>query len=105
MCFAIYIKVYSYLFAKSILVALVYNSQHYNRVGSSGSTGSDPIWHRITCVIIITSCGDDIFDDMSISCQYISKRVIVDGVEASRKLQDSSMGSSGLYGNSLGSPT
>ena len=50
----------------------------------------------------MTSHGDDVSDDVSISCQYISKRVIVDGMEAPRK---GSMGSSGLYGNSLGSLT
>ena len=44
------------------------------------------IWHRITCVIIMMSCGYDFLDDVSILCQYISKRVIVDGVEAPRKV-------------------
>ena len=46
------------------------------------------------------SRGDDVLDDVSISCQYILKRVIVDGVEAPR---NSSMGSIGSYGNSIGS--
>ena len=67
-------------------------------------SGLTRIWNRITCVIIMTSHCDDVLDDVSISCQYILKRVIVDGVEAPRKVtRDSSMGSSGLYGNSLGS--
>ena len=43
------------------------------------------IWHRITC-IRKTSHGDNVLDDVSISCQYISKRVIVDGMEAPRKV-------------------
>ena len=44
------------------------------------------IWHRITCVMIMTSRGDDVLDDVSISCQYILKSVIVDGVEVPRKV-------------------
>ena len=44
--------------------------------------GLTRIWNRIMCVIIMTSHGDDILDDVTISCQYILKRVIVDGVEA-----------------------
>ena len=32
------------------------------------------------------SCGDDVSDDVSTSCQYISKRVIVDGEGAPRKV-------------------
>ena len=34
------------------------------------------IWHRIMCVIIMTSHGDDVLNNVSISCQYISKRII-----------------------------
>ena len=30
--------------------------------------------------------GDGVLDGVSISCQYISKRVIVDGAEAPRKV-------------------
>ena len=44
------------------------------------------IQHRITCDIIMTSHGDDVLDNVSISCQCVSKRVIVDGVEAPRKV-------------------
>ena len=75
--------------------------QHYNRVGSSGlsgstgshfsgSTGSDPLY-KISrsdpdLVMIMMSRGDDVLDDVSISYQYISKRVIVDGMETPRKV-------------------
>ena len=48
--------------------------------------GLTQIWHRITCVIIMTLRGDDVLDDVSISCQHILKRVIFDGVEAPRKV-------------------
>ena len=34
----------------------------------------------------MTSHSDNVLDDVSISCQYISKRVIVDGVEARTKV-------------------
>ena len=48
--------------------------------------GLTQIWHRITCIIIMTSCGDDVLNDVSISCQYILKIVIFDGMEAPRKV-------------------
>ena len=34
----------------------------------------------------MTSHSDDVLDDVSISCQYISNRVIVNGLEAPRKV-------------------
>ena len=37
-------------------------------------------------MLIMTSRDDNVLDDVSISCQYILKRVIVDGVEAPRKV-------------------
>ena len=83
-----------------ITYSVATGSGHPDHQGQSGhilpgSTGSDPlykisgsdrIWCRITCVIIMTSRGDDVLNHVSISCQYISKRIIVDGVEAPRKI-------------------
>ena len=37
-------------------------------------------------LLIMRSCNDNVLDDVSISCQYILKRVIVNGVEAPRKV-------------------
>ena len=36
-------------------------------------------------MLIMKSCDDNVLDDVSISCQYILKRVIVDGMEAQEK--------------------
>ena len=58
--------------------------QHCNQVESTRSR-----FARVNLrshVSIMTSCNDNVLDNVSISSQYILKRVIVDGVEAPRKV-------------------
>ena len=76
----------------AIYVSIATGSGHLDHPGQPGLThlikylGLTRIWNRITCVILMMSHGDDVLNHVSILHQYILKTVIVDSVEAPRKV-------------------